>query len=361
MNGLILNLGGTSTKAAVFHDASFIRETIRHNPKEMEGCTQIWDQYSFRKNAILDFLKRHDIFLSSIDLIIVRGPSVKPVPSGVFEVNDAMVSDARSGKYGIHVCNLGCVLGKELADSISVHKKDGSRPKVLTADLPCVDEMIPIARYTGLPQITRHSFFQALSHKAVGREIANRLGKRYEELSLVITHLGSGISVASHVKGKVIDITNGIGGESPFGMDRIGTLPAADWMNLILSDHYSKAQLNEMLNVRGGLMAHLGTNDAKEVEKRIDSGDVLAEEVYQAMAFQVVKALGAASFACGERPDAIGITGGLANSKRFITYIKECISWICPVYVLPEVDEIDALYGAVKKALEGEVPIQQYE
>ncbi|MDR0886932.1 MAG: butyrate kinase [Clostridiales Family XIII bacterium] len=429
MKILIINLGGTSTKVSLMNVAQgsqdahklkegthgsrsaqdtqaaqcspqnqnhcVIKETIRHNPAEIAKFNDIWEQYAMRRKGIEDFLVRNNLDASALDLIITRGPSVKPVISGVFEVNANMIRDAKSGQYGIHVSNLGCVIADDLAkaqnEQVMPQKKQtvpqdntplsrkpkrvltaakisppsssvGRKPiRVLTADLPCVDEMIPIARYTGLPQIKRHSFFQALSHKALGRKIATQLGRPYEELSIAITHLGSGISVASHLYGKVIDITNGIGGESPFGMDRPGTLPASDWKKLIQSEDYSKSELDNMLNGKGGLMAHLKTNDALEVEDRIDSGDAHAAEVFEAMAFQVSKALGAASVAMGMRPDAIGITGGLANSNRFISYIKARVSWISPIFVIPDIDEMDALYEAVMPALSDESLIHNYE
>ncbi|MBO0411452.1 butyrate kinase [Enterococcus hulanensis] len=353
MKALILNLGGTSTKIALCEDEKIIlKETIRHSTEELEGFKKIWDQYDYRMASILSFLKINQLSVSELDLFISRGPSVKPLESGVYEINEAMVTDAKSGEFGQHVCNLGCAIALAFA------QENGKT--ALIADPPCVDEMIPIARYTGLPQITRHSYFQALSHKAFGRFIASKLEKDYRELSIVITHLGSGISCGTHKNGKVIDITNGLDGDAPFGMDRSGTLPAADWKKLIQSGNYTNEELDYMLNGGGGLMAHLGTNNGEEIERRIKQGDAKALEVFEAMAFQVSKAIGAAAGAMGGRPDAIGITGGLAHSKHFVDFIKKHVWWMAPIYVKPDIDELEALSSVCIPAYFGEIEIKDY-
>lgn len=354
MKALIMNLGGTSTKVAVCEGEKMIlKESIRHPSEEIEGYKRIWEQYDYRKERVLGFLKEHQLSIHDIELFISRGPSVKPLSSGVYEINETMVSDARSGDYGQHVCNLGCAI------ALSFAQENGK--KALIADPPCVDEMIPIARYTGLPQITRHSYFQALSHKAFGRFIAEKLGKSYEKSTIVITHLGSGISCGTHKNGKVIDITNGLDGDAPFGMDRSGTLPAADWKKLIQSEKYTKQELDYMLNGGGGLMAHLGTNNGEEIERRIEQGDSEALEVFEAMAFQVSKAIGAAAGAMGAQPDAIGITGGLAHSERFVDFIKKQVWWMAPIYVKPDIDELEALSSVCIPAYLGDIEIKNYE
>lgn len=354
MKALIMNLGGTSTKVAIYvGNKKILSDTIRHPAKETEGYKRIWEQYDYRKQGILDFLKNHQLSIHDIELFISRGPSVKPLESGVYEVNEAMVVDARSGDYGQHVCNLGCGIALDFA------KENGKM--ALIADPPCVDEMIPIARYTGLPQIARHSYFQALSHKAFGRFIASKMDKKYEEINIVITHLGSGISCGTHKKGKVIDITNGLDGDAPFGMDRSGTLPAADWKKMIQSEKYTNDELDYMLNGGGGLMAHLGTNNGEEIERRIMKGDTQAQEVFEAMAFQVSKAIGAAAAAMGEQPDAIGITGGLANSERFVDFVKKHVWWMAPIFVKPDIDELDALSTVCIPAYSGDIEVKEYK
>jgi butyrate kinase len=349
---LLINTGGTSTKIGLVDDDRAIDvETIRHDLSELRKGGTLWAQYEVRKAAVLGFLDRRRAAALSLDAIVSRGPAVKPLRSGVYAIDRAMLEDAQSGRYGEHACAVGCKIAFDLAQ--------GAVP-ALTVDPPCVDEMIDPARLTGLPQIRRRSYFHALNHKAVGRRLGAELGKSYEELNLVICHLGSGISVASHRRGLVIDVTNGLEGDSPFGLDRTGTLPAADWMKLCLSGEYCEEQLHRMLNGGGGVMAHLGTNDAVEVERRIAAGDVHAGQVYDAMAFQVAKAIGAAACALGERPDAIILTGGLANSEVFVAKVKERASWVAPFFVFAGEDEMQALAEGARRALDKEVDIQAY-
>lgn len=353
MKTFIINLGGTSSKVALYDgELPTVKGTIRHDSNELKDYRGVWEQYEYRKESILKFCSEHAIILNEVDLFVSRGPSVKPLESGVYAIDEQMIEDAKSKDYGLHVCNLGCAIASELAQQMNV--------LALTADPPCVDEMIPVAKYTGLPQIKRRSFFQALSHKALGRKLAEKLGKPYEEMALVIVHLGSGISVASHYKGRVIDITNGLDGDAPFGMDRSGTLPAADWKKMIQSGDYTEQELDYMLNGGGGLMAHLGTNDGMEVQRRIEKGDAKASEVFEAMAFQVSKAIGAAATALGERPDQIAITGGLAHARVFTDLIRERVDWIAGISIEPDIDELDALAAASIAAYQGKRAIKKY-
>jgi len=220
--------------------------------------------------------------------------------------------------------------------------------------------MIDVAKLTGLPEIKRVSFFQALNHKAKGRQLAELLGTVYENMNLVITHLGSGISVASHKLGKVIDLTNGLEGDSPFGLDRVGTLPAGDWMRYCTSGEKTKEELLAIINGGGGIKAHLNTNNALEAEEMIDNGNEYAELVYRAMAFQVGKGVGAAAAALGTKPDAVIVTGGLAHSKRFIGNLTPLIDWIAPLYIWPDDNEILALAQGALRGLSGASVIKNY-
>ena len=335
MKLLIINVGGSSTKVALFEDTKLqIAETIRHDSKTLREFNSVWEQYEFRKKAIITFYISNSISLEEIDAFVSRGPAVKPLKSGVYHVSEEMVRDAESMKYGNHPCGLGCKLAFDLSG--------GSKP-VLTVDPPCVDEMESISKYTGLPEIKRKSKFQALNHKAVAKRFAKSIGKRYDELNLVVCHLGSGISVASHRKGLVVDVTNGLDGDGPFGLDRVGTLPAGDWMEMCTSGNHSKEQLKSLLDGGGGMMAYLKTNNAIEIEKRIAEGDLEAEAIYHAMVFQTAKSIGAACVVFEARPDAILITGGLANSDLYTSLLRKKIDWICPIEVLPGEDELQAL------------------
>lgn len=353
MKLLIINIGASSTKLALYNDYDeVITETIRHHSSDFKEFVSLWDQYDYREEKVLDFLARHNTEVKDLDAIVSRGAVVKPLISGTYNINQEMIDDAKSGIYGIHPCGLGC----EIAWKLSKH---GEIP-CLTVDPPCVDEMIEVAKITGLPWIKRHSVFQALNHKAKGREIAQRLNTEYDKLNLVIVHLGSGISVASHMKGRVVDITNGLEGDGPFGLDRVGTLPAADWMRFCLEGEKSRDVLELIISGNGGIKAHFGTNNAIEVEEMINEGNENAKLVYEAMAFQTAKAVGGAATVFKSKPDGIIITGGLANSKLFINYMLEMIDWIAPVYIEPDDNEIISLVQGAMRGLTKVEEIKNY-
>lgn len=352
MKILIINVGGSSTKLAIYSNETEVAvETIRHASADLAAFQNFWGQLAYRKEAVEDFLARHNMSVGDFSAIVSRGPVVKPLQSGIYEIDEEMLSDAREGVYGSHPSGLGCEIAWQLSD--------GKIP-CLTVDPPCVDEMIDIAKITGLPEIKRISFFQALNHKAKGRQLAEMLKTDYEKMNIVITHLGSGISVASHKQGKVIDLTNGLEGDSPFGLDRVGTLPAGDWMRYCTSGEKTKEELLAIINGGGGMKAHLDTNNALEVEEMIDKGNEYAKLVYHAMAFQVGKGVGAAAAALGTKPDAVIVTGGLANSKRFIGYLTPLIEWIAPLYIWPDDNEILSLAQGALRGLKGEEKIKKY-
>jgi butyrate kinase len=350
MKLFIINIGGSSSKLALYDDENMITgETIRHTGEETRGA-DIWEQYDMRKRAVRKFMDREGINPASLSALVSRGPSVKPLKSGTYYINQAMIDDAKSRRYGSHPCGLGCAIALELAvDHLPA----------LTVDPPCVDEMIPLAKYTGLPDIKRRSFFQALNHKAVAKRFAKERGKNYEDLNIIVSHLGSGISVATHYHGEVIDVTNGLDGDAPFGLDRVGTMPAADWMEFCLSGKYTREELHGILNGNGGMMAYLGTNSAIKTEEMIREGNKKAEEVYAAMAFQVAKGIGAAA-AAGGKPDAIILTGGLANSEYFTDMVKKRICWIADVYIFAGENEMFALAEGALRGLRKEETIFEY-
>ncbi|MDR0879941.1 MAG: butyrate kinase [Clostridioides sp.] len=352
MRNLIINIGGSSTKLAIYEDETeIVMETIRHPSADFSEYKTLWEQYPYRKRVVEDFMKRHQVSISELSAIVSRGPVVKPLESGVYRINEKMIADMKGGKYGTHPSGIGCEIAWELSKG---------RVECLTVDPPCVDELIDIARITGLPQIKRVSFFQALNHKAKGHELAKKLGTEYDKLNIVITHLGSGISVASHKQGKVIDVTNGLEGDSPFGLDRVGTLPAGEWMRYCVSGEKTKEELDNLINGGGGIKAHLNTNNAIEVEEMIEGGNEYAKLIFEAMAFQVGKGVGAASAALGAKPDGIIVTGGLANSKRFISYLKPMIEWMAPLYIWPEDNEVLSLVQGALRGLNGDEDVKEY-
>lgn len=349
---LSINPGSTSTKIALYEDEQpvFV-EIIRHPAEEIARFGSIVDQYEFRRDVILNVLREKGVDLSTIDAVVGRGGVLPPVEGGVYRVNERMLDDLRH-PVREHVSNLGAFLAKEIADQAGV--------PAFIADPPAVDEMEPIARISGLPEIERKSLSHALNLKAAARKAAKHLGKPYEETNLVVVHMGGGISVSPHRKGRMVDANQALDGTGPFSPERAGGLPIGDLMRLAYSGKYTYDELWRRCVGGGGLVAHLGTNDAVEVERRIQAGDEHARLVYEAMAYQTAKEIGAMATVLYGRVDAIVLTGGLAHSEMLTKWIAERVEWIAPVLVFPGEDEMEALtYGALR-VLRGEERAKEY-
>ena len=352
---LTINPGSTSTKIGLFKGDKPIKvENLKHETEDLLKFKSIYEQYPFRKKAILDFLKSNNIQLSDIDAFAGRGGLLKPIPGGVYKVNDLMKRHLKYAKFGEHASNLGAILADELA------KEAGGKPAFIV-DPPVVDEMIEIARYSGMPENPRKSIFHALNQKAVARRYADSIGKKYEELNLVVAHLGGGITVGAHRKGKVIDVNNGLSGDGPFSPERSGGVPTLKLIELCYSGHYEPETMKRKAVGKGGLVAYLKTNNAIEIEEKIKNGDKEAETIYRAMAYQVAKEIGSYHVALACKTDAIIITGGLAHSDILITWIKEMIEPLTKIVVFPGEDELLALAEGSIKALKGEIEIKEYE
>ena len=301
----------------------------------------------FRKNTILACLQENNIPVD-FNIVVGRGGLLKPVESGVYEVNDAMRDDLMSATYGEHASNLGGLIAADIASSIP-----GCRAVI--ADTVVVDELLPVARISGHPLMPRISIFHALNQKAIARNHADKMGKRYEDMNLVVAHLGGGVSVGAHQKGKVIDVNNALNGSGPFSPERVGTAQSFALIDLCFDGKYTQQEIKKMLVGNGGLMAHLGTNDAMEVEKRALSGqDPQAKLVYDAMAYNVAKEIGAMCAVLKGNVDGILITGGIAYDKLFVKYIQEMVESFAPVYAYPGEDELGALAQNGLRVLNGE-------
>lgn len=350
---LILNPGSTSTKVGVFRSGEMqVNESVRHSDDEIRQFPTIWDQYDYRKSAILKVLTAHGLTLRDMDAIACRGGNVMPLPGGIYRVCNRMIADMKSGKYGAHPVNVGGLIAYDLGNEIDI--------PVLTADPPMTDELCTLARYSGIPQIERQSSFHALNQKATARKIAAGLGKRYEELNLIVAHLGGGISVGAHRKGKIIDVNNALDGDGSFSPERAGTLPAGDLVRLCFSGQYSREQVLKLLTGGGGLFAYLGTTNAVEIEKRIAGGDDHAAEVYKAMAYQVAKEVGAAATVLEGEIDAIALTGSLVYSKVLLENLRKRISFIAPIYLNPGENEMEALADAAMRYFNKEEELSVY-
>lgn len=351
---LIINPGSTSTKIAIFEEEQpLFTETLRHSAEEVGRYPRIIDQYPFRREAILAFLRQKGVPVTSLSAVVGRGGLLRPIPGGVYAVNEAMLKDLREAPFGEHASNLGALLAHEIA------RAAGGRPAFIV-DPVVVDEMEQTARLSGLPSMPRRSIFHALNQKATARRVARDLNRPYEALNLVVVHLGGGVSVGAHRQGRVIDVNQALDGEGPMSPERSGSLPSLGVVHLSFSWRYTLPEISKMVVGKGGLVAHLGTNDAREVERRIAGGDLQAERVYRAMAYQVGKEIGRAAVALAGRVDRVVLTGGLAHSRLLTGWISGDVEWIAPVLVYPGEDEMQALAEGGLRVLRGEEAALEY-
>ncbi|SER48520.1 butyrate kinase [Salipaludibacillus aurantiacus] len=351
---LSINPGSTSTKIGVFdNDKEVMIETIRHDRETLGAFDSIIAQYMFRKEMILETLDQSGINLSKLSAVVGRGGLLRPIAGGTYRVNDAMLEDLRAGYSGQHASNLGGIIAYEIADQLNI--------EAYIVDPVVVDEMDPVAKVSGFADFERKSIFHALNQKAVARKVASELGKPYEQLNLIVVHMGGGITVGSHKAGRVIDVNNGLHGEGPFSPERAGTVPAGDLVSLCFSGEYYADEVMKKMVGQGGLVGHLGTNDAVEVENRIAKGDEKAELVYEAMAYQVAKEIGSHGAVLGGEIDAIILTGGLAYGKEFVQKIVSRVKWMSNVIIKPGENEMQALAEGALRVLHGEEEAKIYK
>lgn len=352
---LIINPGSTSTKIAVFHDKEQVfKKNIKHSTEEVSKFEKIADQFEFRKDVIMSELKAEGIDLTGLTAVVGRGGLLHPLTSGVYEVNAAMIRDLNEAANGEHACNLGGLIANSIAKEFGV--------KAYIADPVVVDEMDDVARYSGHPLFPRKSIFHALNQKIIARTHAKAVNKKYEDLNLIGIHLGGGISVAAHKKGRVVDVNNALNGDGPFTPERSGVLPSGPLMNACFSGKYTKKDIDLMLKGQGGFVAYLGTNDALTVEKEVRAGNKEWEKVYRAMAYQIAKEVGGlAASAFSMDVDGIFVTGGMAYDKLFCSILNDHLHKIAPVYVYPGEDEMAALAMNGVMVLDGEVEAKMYE
>jgi len=350
---LSINPGATSTKVAVYLEETPLKvETIRHSPEDLSSFKTTLDQLNYRKELVLKFLKEMGVKVKELSAVVGRGGPFKPLESGTYRVNERMLSDIKSGNVQAdHPSNLGALIAHEVVKGTDV--------PAFIVDPVSVDEFIPEARISGLPQIERKSLSHALNMKMVARKAAKNLGKRYEELNLIIVHLGSGISVSSHLKGRMIDV-NHANDMGPFSPQRTGGLPVTGLAKLCFSGEYSLKEMIDLLTKKGGLLAHLETDSVEEVEKRIERGDRRAKLVYDAMVYQIAKEIGGMATTLEGKVDAIVLTGGIAFSKRLTDSITQRVRFIAPVMIFPGEDEMEALTRGALRVIRGEEKAKEY-
>ena len=352
---LVINPGSTSTKIAIFEDEKMISsETIRHSSEELSKFEKLIDQYEFRLNAIEKFLNKLGFHYSDFDAIVGRGGLVRPIPSGTYEVDELMIEELKMAKYGEHASNLGAVIAYEIAKKYNI--------PAYIVDPVVVDEMEKIAKISGHPLIERKSIFHALNQKAVARNAARKLGKNYEDVNLIVVHMGGGISIGAHKNGKVIDVNNALDGDGPFTPERSGTLPLTQLVDMCYLENYDYKFIRKRIKGKGGLVAYLGTNSAVEVQKMIEQGDKKAELIYKAMAYQIAKWIGKMAAVLKGEVNAIVLTGGLAYDEKYmVKWLKEYVSFIAPVLVFPGGDEEKALALGALRVLRGIEKPRKYQ
>ena len=375
MKILVINPGSTSTKMAVYEEEKpILLRNITHTAEELAPFDAITEQQDFRRQLVLDELQRSGIPLD-FDAVIGRGGLVKPIAGGVYEINGQMIEDTLHGcVMHNHACNLGCLIAYEIAETINnkklialatPHSQKENSPnqkcRAFIADPGVVDELSPLARISGSPLMPRICIWHALNQRAIARRYARGIGREYEDLNLIICHLGGGISVAAHEHGRAIDANNALDGEGPFSPERAGSLPAADLIRLCYSGKYTENQLLKRIAGQAGLTAHLGTNNMREILQRIKEGDEHAQLLVDAMLYHTAKQIASeAAVLCGQI-DAILLTGGMAHSDYIVSELRRRIGFLAPVYTFPGEDEMEALALNALAVLQGKRQAKDYK
>ncbi|HHY36631.1 MAG TPA: butyrate kinase [Firmicutes bacterium] len=350
---LVINPGSTSTKIALFAGEELVfAETLHHSSQELGTCKRVIDQFPFRRQALENFLQEKKIDPHSLAAVVGRGGVLAPVEGGTYLVNEEMLAELREAPRGEHASNLGALLAHEIAAAAGI--------PAYIVDPVVVDELEPIARVSGMPGIKRRSIFHALNQKAVARRAARELGRTYTEVNLIVAHLGGGISVGVHSNGRVIDVNNALDGDGPFSPERSGSVPVGDLVRLCFSGKLTEREIYRNIVGGGGLVGYLGTNDAREIEERINNGEEVARFYFEAMAYQVAKEIGAAATVVKGEVDAIVLTGGLAHSTMLTGWIRERIGFLAPVFLYPGEGELEALAQGALRVLRGEEQAKLY-
>ncbi len=349
---LAINPGSTSTKVALFEDERPLLDlTFHHTAEQTARFHNVLEQLDWRRDMILDDLKNRGFDIHTLSAVIGRGGLLKPIEAGVYEVNEAMRRDLCHARLE-HASNLGALIADEIARMAGV--------KAYIADPVVVDEMEEVARISGLPECPRLSIFHALNQKATARRYAASIGRRYEELNLVVAHIGGGISISAHRHGRVIDTNNAFNGDGPFAPERAASLPSQALVDLCFSGKYTRQELVKLIAGKGGLVAHVGTNSVIQLIERIEQGDRKAEMMLEAMCYNVAKWIGAMATAMKGEVDAILLTGGISYNRRVTGRVKEYCSYIAPIEVYPGENEMESLRFNAAMVLDGTLAPKEY-
>ena len=344
---LVINPGSTSTKIAVYENAKqVLTENLHHSENELSKYDRVPDQYPMRLKVIEAFLESMMIDENRINAVVGRGGLLHPLEGGTYIVNEKMIHDLHAELQGEHPSNLGGLIAHAFSQKLNI--------PAYIVDPVVVDEMEDIARFSGLPELPRKSIFHALNQKAVARKAAQSLGKSYFDVNLIVAHLGGGISIGAHKKGRVVDVNNALDGEGPYTPERSGSLPVGDLVRLCYSGKYTLVEMKKLIKGKGGMVAYLGTNDMKQVEKKVANGDVEVTQVYQGMAYQIAKYIAAYGAVLVGEVDAIVLSGGVAFDKQFTNWIKDRVEFLAPVLIYPGEEEMEALALGALRVLQNE-------
>jgi butyrate kinase len=328
------------------------KASIDHTGEELGRFNSVSDQHTFRVDVIQKELEKAGVDLKTLDAVVGRGGLLKPIPSGTYRVDNAMLTDLSGEERGEHASNLGGIIAHDIADSVGI--------PAFIVDPVVVDEMEEVARYSGMPELERRSIFHALNQKAVARRASQDMGKNYRDVNLIVGHLGGGISVGAHRKGRVVDVNNAFNGDGPFAPERSGGLPAGQLAELCFSGQFTLEDLKKRITGNAGVKAYLGTHDMRDVKTKIDEGDARSEAVYKAMAYQVAKEIGSCAAVLDGKVDGIVLSGGLVNDDDFVKLIRDKVSWIAPLFLYPGEEEMLSLALGALRVLTGEEKAKTY-
>ncbi|WP_347451497.1 butyrate kinase [Acetoanaerobium noterae] len=350
-NILAINPGSTSTKLALYeNDKEIFCNTLEHSAEEIEKYDKIQDQFEMRKNLVISSLLEKGYDIKSLSAVVGRGGMVPKVKSGAYKVNETMVNRLKFNPVIEHASNLGALIAYEIANEVNI--------SAYIYDSVRVDELKDVARISGMPEISRTSTSHALNSRAMAMKVAKMNGKKYSDMNFVVAHLGGGISVSVHEKGRMVDIL--ADDEGPFSPERAGRVPCKELIDLCYSGEFDKKTMNKKLRGNGGLKAYLNTVDVREVEEMIERNDEKAKLVLEAMAYQVAKGIGDLSTVVEGKVDAIVLTGGIAYSKRITALIKKRVEFIAPVEIMPGENEMESLAMGIQRVLKGEEEASEY-
>lgn len=344
---LVINPGSTTTKISLFEgDQEHYTEAISHKIEELSRFNKASDQDLYRMEIIIGVLRKKKQPLERIKAVVGRGGLLRPIEGGTYTVNEQMMADLKKGIMGDHPSNCGGLIAYAISRALGC--------QAYIVDPVVVDELQPLARVSGMPLISRKSIFHALNQKAIAREVACKLGKPYSELNIIVAHLGGGITVGAHQKGRVVDVNNGLDGDGPFSPERSGSVPVGDLIKAAFSGVYTLPDMKKLVKGHGGMVAYLGTHDMRVVEDRVADGDEKATLIFEAMAYQVSKEIGGMAAVLNGQVDSIALTGGISKSELFMKLVKDRVQFLAPIHIFPGEQEMRALALGALRVLNGE-------